>query len=145
MTNSHSIVNTDDEIRDFSSPRRSIKFRVDDDVFEASPDVAAELVLEYADKAEQLEQNDVKPGQQRDLVHSLFRMLLFPESADRFIARLSDPEHPIGHRKITEITQWLFEEYGLRPTGSDSASSTGSENQDAGTSSTEDTSDAVLT
>lgn len=135
-------MDVDDGIRDFSSPRRSIKFRVDDDVFEAAPDIAAELVLEYAGKAEQLErleQENVQPDQQRDLVHSLFRMVLFPESADRFIARLSDPTRPIGHRKIAEITQWLFEEYGLRPTGSDSASSTGSENQDAGTSSTEST------
>lgn len=139
MTESTTIHVDADGVRDFSSSRRSIKFRVDDDLFEAAPDVAAELVLEYADQAEQLERDGVNPAQQRDLVHSLFRMLLFPESADRFIARLSDPTRPIGHRKIAEITQWLFEEYGLRPTGPDSASSTGSENRDAGTSSTEST------
>lgn len=136
MTNEPRTVGVDDEIRDFSSARRSIKFRIDDDVFDAAPDVAAELVLNYADKAERLEETGASASQQRELVHALFRMVLFPESAERFIERLSDPTRPIGHRKIAEITRWLFEEYGLRPTEPDSASSTGSENLDAGTSST---------
>lgn len=124
----------DDEVMDFSSPRRSLKFRVDEDVFEAAPDIAAELALDYADKVEQLSGDDATMAQQKEIIHSLFRMVLFPESADRFIARLSDQRRPIGQQKIAKITQWLFEEYGLRPTGSDSASSTGSENLDAGTS-----------
>lgn len=129
-------VAADDEVMDFSSPRRSIKFRVDDDVFDAVADIAAELALDYADKVEQLEQQDTSVDQAKKALHELFRLVLLPESADRFIARLSDPHHPIGQQKIVRITRWLFEEYGLRPTESDSASSTGSESQDAGTSST---------
>lgn len=129
-------VKADDEIMDFSSQRRSLKFRVDDDVFEASPDIAAELALQYADLAEQLGGDDANNKQQIEIIHALFRMVLLPESAERFIARLSDRERPIGNNKIANITRWLFEEYGLRPTTSDSASSTGSENRDAGTSST---------
>lgn len=127
-------VEIDDDVMDFSSPRRSLKFRVDADVFEASPDIAAELALDYADKVEQLGGDDATHEQQKEIIHSLFRMVLFPESADRFIERLSDQRNPIGQKKIADITRWLFEEYGLRPTGSDSASSTGSESRDAGTS-----------
>lgn len=127
-------VAADDEVMDFSSARRSIKFRVDDDVFDAVADIAAELALDYADKIEQLERQDASIDQQKQALHELFRLILLPESAERFIARLSDQHHPIGQQKIVKITQWLFEEYGLRPTGSDSASSTGSESQDAGTS-----------
>jgi hypothetical protein len=126
----------DGELMDFSSPRRSIRFRVDEDVFEAVADIPAELALEYADKAERLAVDDKNFENQREIIHSLFRMILLPESADRFIARLSDRRNPIGQGKITRITQWLFEEYGLRPTESDSASSTGSESLAAGTSST---------
>lgn len=126
----------DDEIMDFSSGRKSLKFRVDDDVFEASPDIAAELALRYADQAEQLTVENATNEQQIELIHALFRMVLLPESADRFLARLSDHARPIGNGKIERITRWLFEEYGLRPTTSDSASSTGSGNRDAGTSST---------
>jgi hypothetical protein len=125
---------------DFSSPRKSLKFRIDEDVFEASPDIAAELALIYADEAEKLTGADATNAQQIEIIHKLFRMVLFPESAERFIERLSDQRRPIGQQKIAKITRWLFEEYGLRPTESDSASSTGSENRDAGTSSTGTTS-----
>lgn len=125
---------------DFSSPRASIKFRVDRDVFEAAPDIAAELALRYADEAEKLTANGATNEQQIEVIHKLFRMVLFPESADRFIARLSDQRYPISNEKIMKIVRWLFEEYGLRPTESDSASSTGSESPAAGTSSTASTS-----
>jgi hypothetical protein len=136
VTEPTTTVNADDGIMDFSSGRKSIKFRVDDDIFEAAPDIAAELALQYSEQVEKLDDQALSADAQRDAIHALFRMVLFPESADKFIARLSDQRNPIGHEKITRITRWLFEEYGLRPTQSDAASSTGSESQDAGTSST---------
>lgn len=126
---------------DFSSEREVIRFRVDADVFEASPTLAAGLALAYGEQVE-LIGDTASAEQQRDAIHSLFRMILLPESADRFIARLNDVERPIGHEQIGRITQWLFEQYSLRPTESDSASSTGSENRDAGTSLTATTPDA---
>lgn len=134
MTEPTATVAVDDEIMDFSSPRRSLKFRVDEDVFEAAPDIAAELMLRYADMVERLSGDDATNEQQKEIIHALFRMVLFPDSAERFIKRLSDQRHPIGQVKIAKITRWLFEEYGLRPTESDSVSFTGSENRDAGTS-----------
>lgn len=136
VTNPTTTVLADGELMDFSSPRRSIKFRVDEDVFEAVADIPAELALEYADKTERLTSGESSFENQKEIIHSLFRMVLLPESADRFIARLSDRRNPIGQAKIGRITQWLFEEYGLRPTESDSASSTGSVSLAAGTSST---------
>lgn len=125
----------DDEVVDFSSTRKVLRFRVDDDVFDAASSIAADLALEYAELAETLTEG-VSMSKQREVIHALFRMVLLPESADRFIERMSDQRNPIGHDQITRITQWLFEEYGLRPTEADSASSTGSVSQVAGTSST---------
>jgi len=139
VTNHTTTVLVDGEIKDFSSTRRSLKFRVDDDVFEAAPDIPAELALDYADYAEQLASEGVSGAKQKEVIHALLRMVLFPESADRFIARLSDRRNPIGQAKIGQITTWLFEEYGLRPTEPDSASSTGSEITVDGTSSTAST------
>jgi hypothetical protein len=128
-------VPVDDEVMDFSSPRKSLRFRVDDDLFEAAPDIPAELAMRFADQASKLDDDDdVTSDEQIAVLHSLFEMMLFPESAERFIARLSDPTHPIGNEKVARITRWLFEEYGMRPTESDSPSSRGSENPDAGTS-----------
>jgi hypothetical protein len=119
---------------DFSIGRKSIKFKVDDDYFEAVPDIAAELAMEYASQLEQLIQpEEVSLDSQKEVVYSTLRLVLFPESADRFIARLRDQENPIGQQRFTKITQWLLEQYGMRPTEQDSASSTGSESQDAGT------------
>lgn len=119
---------------DFSIGRKSIKFKVDNDIFEAVPDIAAELAMEYASHMEML--TDPKKNSlddQKEVVYSTLRLVLFPESADRFIERLRDQQNPIGQVRFGEITQWLLEQYGLRPTEQDSASSTGSESQDAGT------------
>lgn len=140
MPKTTTISTADEAVKDFSTKRKPIKFRLDDDVFEAAPTLAADLVLDYAAKAEQLDGKSVSAAQQREVVHDLFNMVLLPESAERFIKRLSDPVHPIDHSQITEVMRWLFEEYGLRPTPPDSASSTGSGNPDGGTSSTVSTS-----
>ena len=126
-------VPVDDEVMDFSTPRRSLKFKVDDDLFEAAPDIAAELALEFSDFAERAQETDTTEDQIA-VIHAMFRMVLFPESADRFIARLRDPKRPIGTARMMKIIRWLYEEYGLRPTESDSPSSSGSENPAAGTS-----------
>jgi hypothetical protein len=123
----------DDHVMDFSSPRKSLRFKVDDDIFEAAPDIAAELALEFADFAERAqESNDVQDN--IAVIRAMFNMVLFPDSAERFIARLRDTKHPIGTARMTNIIKWLYEEYGLRPTESDSASARGPENPDAGTS-----------
>lgn len=121
---------------DFSTGRRSIKFKLDDDIFEAVPDIAVELAMEYADNIDRLTSRDddkIDLDEQKEVVYRTIRLVLFPESAERFIARLSDQLKPIGQAKFTEITGWLLEQYGMRPTESDSASSTGSESQGAGT------------
>jgi hypothetical protein len=136
-------VPVDDEMMDFSSPRTSLPFRVDGDVFEAAPDVAAELAIEFMDLSSRLEDDKATVEDQIAVLHGMFRMVLFPESAERFIARLSDPTKPIGYEKVNRIVKWLFETYGLRPTESDSLSSSGSESQAAGKSLTPSTSDAA--
>lgn len=133
VTSTTTTVVVDDEVMDFSTRTKSLKFRVDDDVFEAAPDIAAELALRFADTAEKLENESATNEDQIEVIHALFRMVLFPESADKFIDRLSNPKKPIGNGKIQRITRWLFEEYGLRPTTPDAVSSTGSANPDAGT------------
>lgn len=129
------VIPVDDEVMDFSSRRKSFRFRVDADVFDAAPDIPAELAIRFADLTASLENNEVgTPEDQIKVMHELIRMVLFPESAERFIVRLSDPANPIGSNKINDIIKWLFEEYGLRPTTPDADSSTGSGNQDTGTS-----------
>jgi len=132
----------DDEMMDFSSPRKSLPFRVDGDVFEAAPDVAAELAIEFMDLSNKLDENEATVEDQVAVLHAMFKMVLFPDSAERFISRLRDPMNPIGYEKVNRIVKWLFESYGLRPTEPDASSSSGSGSQDAGKSLTASTSDA---
>jgi hypothetical protein len=115
-------VPVDDEIMDFSSPRQTIKFKVDGDVFEASPQVAAISMIRFATEAELLEKSDTRSDEQIKIIENLFRIVLTRDSAERFIARLSDDDRPIGVSQFVDITKWLLERYGLRPTEPDSES-----------------------
>lgn len=133
----------DDEVMDFSSPRKSLKFKVDGDLFEAAPDVAAELAIEFMDLSNKIDETESTPEQQIAVLHAMFNMVLFPESAERFIGRLRDTQNPIGYEKINRIVKWLFESYGLRPTESDAPSSSGSDSPESGRSLTASTSDAA--
>lgn len=124
-----------DDIMDFTRRRDTIKFRVDDDVFEAPPDIAAELALRFVDDAGRLDDDAATHAEQVAVIHNMFRMILTPDSAERFIARLSDSTNPIGVDTFQRVTSWLLEQYGLRPTEPGSDSSSGSDNPDTGTNS----------
>jgi hypothetical protein len=125
-----------EEMKDFTRPKRAIKFKVDDDVFDAVPEIAAGLVVQFAEEAELIDKNDVKPGELIGVMTNLFQYVLPPESSTRLITRLTDPKNPIGLERVLEIIQWLLEQYGLRPTEADSDSSDGVLSPVDGTSST---------
>lgn len=142
-------VTMSEEMMDFTLPRKTIKFKIDDDVFEAPPDVAAELMLRFADEASALDADvtgrQPTPGEQLAVMHNLMRMILLPDSAERFIARLSDASRPIGVETFERVTDYLLESYGLRPTESDSPSSSGSDSPGTGTNSKESANGVVST
>lgn len=111
------------EMKDFSVRREPIKFTIDDDVFEAVPEVAAEVIFRLADQLDRLTDDDgLTVSDQLALIHGMFRALLLPKSADLFIFRMSNPARPIGVEQFKDVLAWLMERYGLRPTESDSAS-----------------------
>lgn len=110
------------EIMDFSSPQETIKFRVDDDVFEASPEIAAISMMRFAESAERFEDEALPVEEKIRILQNMFRLILLPESAGRFIRRMEDDTHPIGMRQFLDVIKWLMEQYGLRPTESDSPS-----------------------
>lgn len=126
-----------EEMKDFTRPKRAIKFKVDDDVFEAVPEIAAGLVVQFAEEAELIDKDTVKPAELIKVLSNLFHYVLPPESATRLISRLSDPKNPLGLDRILEIIQWLLEQYGLRPTEADSDSLAGVLSPVDGTNSTE--------
>lgn len=122
------------EIMDFSKARPPIRFRIDDDVFAAVPALPADTALIIAGTGERIA---VVKGEDRlRLFHELFELLLAPESARRFVARMSSADNPIDSDQIARIMPWLMEQFGLRPTTPSADSLGTSLNPADGTSST---------
>jgi hypothetical protein len=111
-----------EDIKDFSVERKPIKFKIDDDIFEAVPDVAAEVMIRFIDQASILENAEAPTNEKMNVIQGMFYMVLKKESADTFVARLNDPDRPISLNTFVEVVQWIMEQYSLRPTEPDSES-----------------------
>lgn len=115
----------DEEIFDFSTGAKRIKFRIDDDTFEAISDLPALTAMEFGQYANTLDtSSDLK--EQAKALETMFRLVLTKKSAETFIDRLTNVDKPIGARQMNSITMWLMEKYGFRPTVPSEASSDGS-------------------
>lgn len=124
------------EIKDFSRPRKPVVFTVDGDTFEAAPAIPAETLAEFGDRYQSVNEADTI----RDtfqILASVFELVLLPNSHALILARLKDRSNPIDIDQLTEIIEWLMEQYGLRPTRSSPDSSNGQPPQEPGTSSTD--------
>jgi hypothetical protein len=129
------MVSTDDGIKDFTTPKKNIRFKIDDEVFRGLSDLPALTLVEFAGMAEQLSNSSLE-GQPK-MLRAMFELVLDEDSGRRFVDRMSSRERPIGMEQINDIMPWIMEKYGLRPTTPSSDSLTGSEVQVGGTNSTE--------
>ena len=99
------------EIKDFSFSVEPKRFRINDDIFEAVP----EMPLHLMSMAARLTSQNIA-SQGVEIILELFDELLVPTAAARFRERVNDKIQPIGMRHINAILPWLMEVYGLRPT-----------------------------
>lgn len=121
----------DVEVKDFSN-RADVQFRIDDDLFQGVPNIAALQLLEFANLSDQL--TDASMADQPKIFKALVDLLLTPDSALRFSERMGDRENPISIIQVQQVIEWLMERYGMRPTQPSGDSSSGSATPDAGTS-----------
>jgi hypothetical protein len=128
-------------IKDFSHSLEPKKFRINDDVFEASPEMPLGMIQ---DLAKFMVSRDELSGKGLEVLLELFDALLFDASAAKFRERTKDKEKPIGVSHAIEIVPWLLEQYGLRPTQPSSPSSNGSDDGITGTNLTDGRSLAEL-
>lgn len=142
----------DEDILDLSYEAEVIPIRIKPDVFFAVPEISFEGSLELAGKQKAIsDKDDGELEEQRDLVISMIGLMFYPDSARKLIARLAkyDPKknpHPIGMKKVSDITEALFEKWGMGPTTPSGPSSDGSsESPESGNSLTENTPVAALT
>ena len=128
-------------MKDFTTTRPAVvRFKLDDDVFEAVPQISAINALDFSSRYSSLSDKNVSLEEATAMIHELIRMVLLPESANRFLDRMHSQTNPIGVDKFYEVLNWIFEFYTERPTQPGSDSSTGSDTRVDGTTSTVSTS-----
>jgi hypothetical protein len=122
--------------KDFSKARDTVEFTIDDDTFHAHPGIPAETLIEYGAKFGDRDMTKAPIGEQMAVYRDALELCLEPESFRLFVARLKDPQRPIDAGQLDEVTTWLFEQYGLRPTVPSVDSSDGPSDQEPGIDST---------
>lgn len=124
------------QIRDFTIKQKSVKFRVDDDIFEAYAILGLPLLQDLVQVSKTI--GDMLREQKYDALFDLFDNVLFPDSAKRFRQRATSKgvEAIDVKRQLMPIFYYLMEEYGMRPTQPSSDSLTSSPNGTDGTTST---------
>lgn len=130
----------EDDVADFTDTK-TVKFKVDDDVFHANSDLPLLTVIELEEMSKKISNSELPMAQRAAALENVARMMLLPQSAELFLARIRPGhERPIGMKKFTKIMRWLFAEYGGRPTTPAEDSSSGSDSRESGTNSTDDSS-----
>lgn len=137
-----------DFIQDFSRPsdqppKPNIKFRIDDDVFEAYPEIGGQVLMPAIslDGLDQLVGKDqaalqALPAEQQALAATAVNrqtlaalqfmdLVLLPDSAQRFAERMRSVTEPITLAQAFEVWRWLLGQYGARPTMPSSPSGNG--------------------
>lgn len=131
------------EIKDFSKARKSLQFRIDDDVFEAARAIPAEVLIQFVERFTTADPTQMTPKEQVGIFREVLEIVLLPSSYQRMKERMNDPSAPVDMEQLDQIIQWLMEEYGMRPTNESSSSSNGVSPPESGTTSMVNTQDVV--
>ena len=131
------------EIKDFTKRRKVPTFRIDGDVFTAVAAIPAEEMISFAEQITTADPTQMSPREQVVLLRKTLENMLTPESLALFQRRMADRQNPIDMEQLNDVVEWLFEEYGLRPTTGSASSSNGVSPPVPGITSTESTPEVV--
>ncbi len=103
---------------DFSKPRvEPLRFTIDGDVFECAGSLPAGGTRVLANLvAVQSSDDEGKAIAGLQALGDFLDVVMLPESAKLFAERMKDPVRPITDEQIGDITDYLMESYGRRPT-----------------------------
>jgi hypothetical protein len=125
--------------KDFTKKRKKIRFRIDEDFFDAVPALLPTALQEIVTKfrAEELQSavraRDIDKAMQG--IQDIFGIFLFEDSYEVFVKRMSDRKNPIDIYQLIEIVTWIIGVYTNRPLEQSGALSDGSQPEADGTSS----------
>lgn len=128
-------------MKDFSRDRKKIQFKIDGDVFDCRPALAADVLLDFVEQFDGLKDDTGKES--RKVLVGVLQEALQPDSFTRFRERMADRDNPVDLPQTNQIIEWVFSEYGLRPTRPSPDSPTGQPDPESGMNSTESALDAV--
>lgn len=111
--------------KDFGAPVdiesiEPLKFKLYDEEFVCYPEIQGKVVLELA----ALSESD-NNSESASALLKFFSRVMLPESHARFEALTADPLKIVSVTTLSEIIQWLVEEYTARPTTGPEHSLTG--------------------
>ena len=118
--------------RDFTKKREPVWFTIDPERY----DCYAVLPLEDLQAFAETIGTDVSVANVIDKIKLVMKLVMEPESYDRFLVRMANRQDPVDPRQLMEIAEWLVEVYTNRPTAQPSSSSSGSPAVEPGSSST---------
>jgi hypothetical protein len=133
----------DDGIKDFTKKRKKLRFKIDNDIFEAAPAVPADTLITFSKRFAGSDPEKMTVEQQLSLFEEMLSVTLLPESLPRFKDRMADPANPVDIDQVGEVVDWLFESYGMVPTKQPTESSDGLPSQESGTTLTDNTQQTV--
>lgn len=124
------------EIKDFTIKKKRVKFKIDDDIFEASRVLGLPMMQDLVKVTKGL--GNVSETQDYSAISKIFEELLVEGSAKRFNERLmkKGDEGIDVREQLLPILHYILEKFGVRPTQPSSDSSAGSPSETDGTPST---------
>lgn len=125
------------EIKDFTIKEKRIKFKIDDDVFEASRIMGIPMMQDLVKVTKSI--GSMSETGDYSGIGEIFNELLIPASAERFAQRLgAKGDDGIDVKaQLIPVLYYILEKFGLRPTQLSSDSSTGSPTETDGIPSTD--------
>lgn len=101
----------DRPVRDFSTGRQPIRFRVDGDLFEALAELPALDSILLTELLNAFDRVDVTGRERFEVIVKFLETVLVAESAERFVARLTSRAQPIGFNRLLDVMLWLVAQY----------------------------------
>lgn len=130
-------------MKDFTRESKKIEFKIAPDVFEVYPSIPANILLKFATSFQGLSTTAPDLVEVNRAVREMLSMALKPDSLIRFLERMESREDTIDLDQASDVIQWLFEEYGMRPMQPSELSLTGPADLVPGTSWTGSSQDEV--
>lgn len=132
-------VSVETDAPDFT-PVSTIKFTLYGDTYYGVPELTLEDSFIYDGFLAQLNDKSSSTQERVEVMKTIIRTLLVPDSAERLIEGTRDRNKPIGTPTLLKVFNYIMTEYGGRPTKPGEDSDSGSDSPAPGTPSTESTS-----